>query len=668
MEKWPLNQNEASAILETEEHNPQQVQVNTVSFCLEQISNLEYDYGNIAPNLDKYVKKVLMEGNVSEKLELFVMIEDIVLNLDSAEDMIIEDHFSSVEYQLYKKHKPKKSNKYDGYPDLVIPKDEQYKQLDPVRFSGDVALYGNYLEYQELKRKLYDLFLGDDDSDNAVIYDTKKRVRGYLLKHIQRGAHNLLEKDKKMVFSDEETALLAEEKKNGLYEHGGFHLVYSFDEYYPKQIAKDYYIFDKKNRHGDTETFIAPHTEEKEKLFEEIDREYDSRLARFEESNARKKIFDARDILNKKEEIKKGHQVKVTDVFKGDSSQLRDRLLLIASLDPFFRKTLRIDTDQFTLREKMSFYEFLFEKTKGQFDRVKQTAEKVGQIDFWRSFLSLEHGGKEMGGTIIALGDKLQEQEAQKIFTGYAQLVDASARMEGVLQAVFQEEKEQSVKTIPFQIQDALMLRAKDILVGALKVVEQEGGDKLKVPDVLAALEGIRTVVDILSDIHDKKEFRFEKQNLPEKNLFKYNVQDKNGYEYGLKVFVRPIAEKNAQARVNIELSFDTNNPNPLLQKAFQNEVISHTQNKRVNSSVLRIGLDRESYGGTESVSLDIGRSERSDGELTRSGDVLGNLLALASTEGHHTTSPFDKNLAKEDVFALLATKLSNYLQSQDVA
>ena len=142
------------------------------------------------------------------------------------------------------------------------------------------------------------------------------------------------------------------------------------------------------------------------------------------------------------------------------------------------------------------------------------------------------------------------------------------------------------------------------------------------------AIEGITLMVTILADLATRKEFEYTQIRQTQENLFKFGVTDTLGYEYGLKIFIRPKAEKNAQARVNFELSFDTNNPNRELQKAFQNEIISHTQNKKTTHSVLRIGIDREDYGGNESLSLDVGRSEHSDTELTRSGDVLGNFLS----------------------------------------
>jgi len=321
---------------------------------------------------------------------------------------------------------------------------------------------------------------------------------------------------------------------------------------------------------------------------------------------------------------------------------------------------------ELTLPEQYQFLNYAKETTNAESKALIEFCNTNGTAGL-RSFLSLEHGGKDMGNTLMELGKSLSPQESKMLFAEYGGLVDVTSKLEQELRTVFQSRQESYTHMLSAQVQDALMLRAKDILIGAKMVVEQEGKEKLSIPDVLAAIAGIKTLVGILADLHTQSMFTFEKQMSQQENSFKYKVSDTDGYDYALKLFVRPRAEKNAQARINIELSFDTAHPNQVLQKAFHNEVVSHTQHKTTKGSVLRIGIDREDYGGNEAVSLDIGRAERSDEALTRSGDVLGNLLALASSEGHHTTSPFSKELAQEENFATLATQFGQYLLQRDL-
>jgi hypothetical protein len=171
-------------------------------------------------------------------------------------------------------------------------------------------------------------------------------------------------------------------------------------------------------------------------------------------------------------------------------------------------------------------------------------------------------------------------------------------------------------------------------------------------------------MLKILNDLSQGENFSFKELNRTEQN-FKYEITDKKtGYKYGLKIFLRSRAEKNAQARVNIELSFDTDNANEKFQRAFLNRIESHTQGKVMNGSVLRIGIDREERNGGQ-VSLDIGRSAHQDEALTRTGDILGNLLAVASTEGNHTTESFDPRFAEEENFAQIVKLFENYLVGQ---
>lgn len=267
-----------------------------------------------------------------------------------------------------------------------------------------------------------------------------------------------------------------------------------------------------------------------------------------------------------------------------------------------------------------------------------------------------------MGDKIIELGERLEPEVAGKIFEGYSHLIGSAEAVKNTLSKAFEGEKDSILGKIPEQIHDALLLRAKDVLIGANKIA-MEDKSKLNPDDVIKALGGITLMLDILADIDKQESFGFNKTKNIDKNLFKFAVKDKDENVYDLKIFVRPVAEANAQARINIELSFDTDNPNKELQKAFYNEVHFIEKDKIVKGSKLRIGIDRDTYGDETLVSLDLGRSEHSGSKFERTGDVLGKLL-VESTEsniGHHTTS-FDKGLSDEKVFKDLCQKFSDYL------
>jgi hypothetical protein len=287
-----------------------------------------------------------------------------------------------------------------------------------------------------------------------------------------------------------------------------------------------------------------------------------------------------------------------------------------------------------------------------------------------RTFLSVEQGGPEMGKMITELSNlkNIHENLIKNIFEGYSILLDEAEKLKEKMSEVKEVEgvNPELLNKMPFQIYNALLLRTKDILLGSYLLVKNGELNGLNIIDVRKAIDGVSLMLKILNDLKTEKEFSFKEINKTEKN-FKYEITDKKTkYKYGLKIFLRPRAEKNAQARVNIELSFDTDNPNEELKKAFLSKIESHTQNKIMNGSVLRIGIDREERDGGQ-VSLDIGRSAHNDEELTRTGDVLGNLLAVASPDGHHTTEAFDPRFAEEENFSQIVKLFENYLVGQKI-
>ena len=339
-------------------------------------------------------------------------------------------------------------------------------------------------------------------------------------------------------------------------------------------------------------------------------------------------------------------------------------LLQLEPIRKGIEEKFQIKLSDLNLLEQFHFLNFLKSKKEREIITTNDFCKKFG-FQGLRTFLSIEHGGKEMGDKILELGEMLPEKEAGEIFKGYSKLINTALLLQQTLEKAIKKENDSSFNQLPFQIHDALLLRAKDILIGAYMIAKEDGKEKLNTEDVIKALEGITLTLDILADIENKKKYNFSQQIANDENLFKYKISDKTGHDYNLKIFIRPTPEKSAQARVNIELSFDTKHPNIELQKVFYNEIIFNKENKKTSGSVLRIGIDREEYGGIGQLSLDIGRSERISKEFSRTGDTLGNLLVKASVEGHHTVSPFDKKFGEQEIFSKIAFILRDYLKNQ---
>jgi hypothetical protein len=321
-------------------------------------------------------------------------------------------------------------------------------------------------------------------------------------------------------------------------------------------------------------------------------------------------------------------------------------------------KDLGVQLVDFSIPEQYHMLAFMQTQTNESMSRVRQFSKKYGSAGL-RTFLSLEHAGKKFGEKILDMSETLPKEQAESIFGGYGKLIDASSRVRAIMgQAISDPGFEQ----FPAELSDALLLRAKDILVGSEKIASGELSEKFDAHQVVHALEGITKLLDIVSDLKTAQSYQVVTEIYGEQN-FKYAITDAEGYDYALKIFIRPFSEQKAQARINLELSFDTANPNTELQTAFVNRVVSHTQGKTTLGSTLRVGLDRETHGNDANLSLDVGRSEHSDDALTRSGDVLGRLLQEASASGHHSIETFSKKWADEKTFAQIANSFSSYLR-----
>ena len=431
-------------------------------------------------------------------------------------------------------------------------------------------------------------------------------------------------------------------------------------------------IFDWGSKHGSDKLFIS-----NEKDFEKIK----ETIERMETIKNKKKTEDflLRDSIKKNELFECISECDSYFTVPLDESYFRPYVKKEEKKDNFFDhkffqyKSIRDEfknkagftLEETSLPEQYNFFEYTKEITNKEAGHFFQFLNSYGK-DAFRTFLSIEQGGKEMGDKIIELSTLLNEDATKIIFEGYSNILNEADKLKNRMSALEEAPgvNQELVKKIPLQIHDALLLRTKDILLGAHLLAKNNELNGLRIVNVREAMDGISLMLRILNDIGQENNFSFQEKNRTEQN-FKYEITNKeNQKKYGLKIFLRPKAEKNAQARVNIELSFDTDNPDERLKKAFYNKVESHTQNKITEGSVLRIAIDREERNGGQ-VSLDIGRSLHSDTELSRTGDTLGNLLAIASKEGHHTTESFDPRFAEEETFSQIVKLFENYLVSQ---
>lgn len=167
-------------------------------------------------------------------------------------------------------------------------------------------------------------------------------------------------------------------------------------------------------------------------------------------------------------------------------------------MEPFFRSKIEdeflIRLEDFSVRTQVQFLNFLFEKSEEEVARVRKflraelhfgnypfgpksrgadfvrQSVRDGFLDVAReerknrlkSFLSLEQGGEEMGEKILAIGEKLPKEAADRVFAKYAELSEGARSLEKTLSQYYPEQNhEEHVQNIGKQLLD----RARNLLI-----------------------------------------------------------------------------------------------------------------------------------------------------------------------------------------------------------
>jgi len=120
----------------------------------------------------------------------------------------------------------------------------------------------------------------------------------------------------------------------------------------------------------------------------------------------------------------------------------------------------RIDISKLDFMFQANFLEFLETRTIDDVNKLKSFVKSY-RYDGIKTFLSIE-ADKEFGNSIMALGEKLDKDIAQKIFEKYSELVSQIDNVEKILNESYgkAEDKETILK-----IKDSILKKGKDLLV-----------------------------------------------------------------------------------------------------------------------------------------------------------------------------------------------------------
>jgi len=302
-------------------------------------------------------------------------------------------------------------------------------------------------------------------------------------------------------------------------------------------------------------------------------------------------------------------------------------------------------------------------------EKILALSKKFGRDGLRAVALAAEYG-EEKGEEIFAMVNNLEEDQAEEVFAELAKFLQRTEIIPNIVtEQNFETLKNKDKEKLAWQLREALLRRSKDIL---LAINESTQNPEIDSKKIITAFKGLNLMSDCLEALFAKKGgFSVSSKGRHLERDYQYHgflVRDTEGHDYKLNVTTRPRSTKSAEARINFALRFDTENPNPEMKDNF-NQTITQKGKTRTLSE-LRLGFDLDNYyvtsNGQPLLSLDLGREKRELGRKLegRSGDPLGNALAMVSESGAHNIDSFELDFSREDFFAEAAEKLQKRVAS----
>jgi len=146
------------------------------------------------------------------------------------------------------------------------------------------------------------------------------------------------------------------------------------------------------------------------------------------------------------------------------SKDLQDFALIFS---PFFytylNNDIQLDLKNLSIQEQFQLLHYIKTHSVSDMERVKTFNARYSTIGF-RTFLSLEQGGRAMGDTILALGENLPPESAKKLFEKYSEIVDVVSNLtEGSLKNITEKDSLNSVAML-HELKEKMILKGKELL------------------------------------------------------------------------------------------------------------------------------------------------------------------------------------------------------------
>jgi len=326
-------------------------------------------------------------------------------------------------------------------------------------------------------------------------------------------------------------------------------------------------------------------------------------------------------------------------------------------------KDFGVEVMNLPIREQFYFLNYVKSKNTKEFDKVREFSRKFGMNGI-RMFLSLRYDS-EIAEKMIDFANENPEK-AKEVFERYASLVDESVAMREVA-SEWLNSNDVDIPTdvknaLPAYISEAIVRRSSDLLRAVGETYRSEEAQST-IEDTLISLRSVEFFFKMIANSDVPERFEFERRKNIKEDSAEYVVKDiETGFEYELKLFFRPEADEDGQARLNIELCF-SDKSDPELRKAFEQEIVYKKDKKTKHFSRMRIALDLDEINGTKRVSLDFGRAKYSGEKIERGGDVLGNTLAKGSPEGSHTFDSFPIGYSDPIIFKKIVLAIKSHIK-----
>ncbi|MFH1608817.1 MAG: GNAT family N-acetyltransferase [Patescibacteria group bacterium] len=123
-------------------------------------------------------------------------------------------------------------------------------------------------------------------------------------------------------------------------------------------------------------------------------------------------------------------------------------------------KEFGISLKEIPMKEQVYFLTSILKKTNESIRPAQNFSKKFGLAGV-KTFLSVEHGGKEMGDKILELSEKLPKDSADILFKTYGEMVDATAEIEAL---IIDNLGEKATPDLINQTKEALLLGGKKLL------------------------------------------------------------------------------------------------------------------------------------------------------------------------------------------------------------